>query len=425
MPKLFALLDCNNFYVSCERLFRPALEGRPVVVLSNNDGCIIARSNEAKALGIAMGEPFFKCRKFIEAHQVQVFSSNYALYGDISQRVMTVLGQLEPEVEVYSIDEAFFRLPQGRAEALLANGRHLRETIKRQVGIPVSIGFGPTKTLAKIANRIAKKQPEHGGVFVLPEGDCSPILAGIAAGDVWGIGRQHSRKLASWGIRTALDLSKADDAWLRKQLTITGLRTAMELRGVSCHLLGESPAPRKSVTSSRSFGQPVSDLAGLREALSSYIGIAAEKLRAEGLKAGCLQVYLTTNRFREKDPQYSGSQTANLSAPTSSTTELIGIAGGLLKRLYRPGFAYQKVGVILLDLVAASRMQPRLFAPVVKGDEKLMAAIDRINSRWGRDTVQSAAVGLAPDGAAWKGRQSRKSPAYTTSWLELPVVEAC
>ena len=424
MPAIFALIDCNNFYVSCERLFRPALEGRPVVVLSNNDGCIIARSNEVKALGIAMGEPFFKCRKFIEAHQVQVFSSNYALYGDISQRVMTVLGQLEPVVEVYSIDEAFIGLPPGNAGALLANGRHIRETVRKQVGIPVSIGFGSTKTLAKIANRIAKKQPDHGGVFVLPGGDISSILAGIAAGDVWGIGRQHSRKLAAWGIHTALDLRNADDAWLRKQLTITGLRTAMELRGVSCHPLEESPPPRKSVTSSRSFGQPVSDLAGLREALSSYVGIAAEKLRADGLKAGCLQVYITTNRFRENDPQYSGSKTANLSTPTSSTMNLIGIAGELLSRLYRPGFSYQKVGVILLDLVAASRMQPSLFAPMVKGDEKLMAAIDQINRRWGRDTVQSAAAGIDNGGADWQGRQTRKSPAYTTSWLELPVAGA-
>ncbi|NTW37306.1 MAG: hypothetical protein HGB17_14535 [Syntrophobacteraceae bacterium] len=277
MAQIFALLDCNNFYVSCERLFNPRLEGRPVVVLSNNDGCIIARSNEAKVLGIKMGEPFFKCRGLIAAHQVQVFSSNYPLYGDLSQRVMDVLCQLEPEVEIYSIDEAFIRLPQANEEALLENGRHLRATVKKQVGIPVSIGFGPTKTLSKIANRIAKKRPEHGGVFALPDQGLDALLATIEVGDVWGIGPRQSQKLFACGIRTALDLKNGNDTWLRKHLTVTGLRTAMELRGVSCLPLEDMPPPRKSVTSSRSFGQPITDLAWLREALSSYIAIAAEK----------------------------------------------------------------------------------------------------------------------------------------------------
>ncbi|MFQ6759444.1 MAG: Y-family DNA polymerase [Deltaproteobacteria bacterium] len=421
MSSIFALLDCNNFYVSCERLFNPRLEGRPVVVLSNNDGCIIARSNEAKALGIKMGEPFFKCCGLIAAHQVQVFSSNYPLYGDLSQRVMDVLCQLEPEVEVYSIDEAFVRIPQAKEEALLENGRHLRATVKKQVGIPVSIGFGSTKTLAKIANRIAKKRPEHGGVFALPDQGLDALLATIDVGDVWGIGPRQSQKLFACGIRTALDLKNGNDTWLRKHLTVTGLRTAMELRGISCLPLEDIPPPRKSITSSRSFGQPVTDLAWLREALSSYIAIAAEKLRAEEMKTRCVQVYLTTNRFREGDPQYANSKTVTLPIHTSSTLELIHYGAEALRQLFRPGYAYQKVGVVFMDLVSASHAQGHLFYAPPKGQESLMRAVDKINRRWGRDTLHSAAAGfLRP----WKHKQGRKSPSYTTSWNELPVVSA-
>ena len=421
MVKVFALLDCNNFYVSCERLFNPGLEGRPVVVLSNNDGCIIARSNEAKALGIKMGEPFFQCRQLIAAQRVEVFSSNYPLYADLSQRVMDILAQLEPEVEVYSIDEAFIGLPPATPAALAETGRRIRATIRRQVGIPVAIGFGPTKTLAKVANRVAKKQPEHGGVFVLPEAgrERDQLLAALAVDDVWGIGYRSAAKLAARGIRTALALSQADDDWLRKRLTVTGLRTAMELRGVSCLPLDESPAPSKSITTSRSFGRPVADLGGLREALATYVSVASAKLREQHLKAGCLQVFLSTNRFRPSEPQYANSMTVSLAQPSASTPELIRQATAALRRLYRPGFAYQKVGVILLDLAPAGYAQPSLFHPPRPDREALMAAMDRINQRWGRDTLHIAATGFL---RSWKNQQNRKSPAYTTSWHELPVV---
>ncbi|MHB8712496.1 MAG: Y-family DNA polymerase [Trichloromonadaceae bacterium] len=421
MPAIFALIDCNNFYISCERVFNPELEGKPVVALSNNDGCIIARSNEAKALGIKMGEPYFRCKPLIERHRVRVFSSNYALYGDMSQRVMAVLSHLEPEVEIYSIDEAFFRLLQANEESLLENGRNIRATVKKLVGIPVSIGYGPTKTLAKIANRIAKKHPEHGGVFVLPDEGLDALLATIEVGDVWGIGQRQTQKLFACGIRTALDLKNGNDTWLRKHLTVTGLRTAMELRGISCLPLEESPSPRKSVTSSRSFGQPVTDLAWLREALSSYIAIAAEKLRVEDLKTGCVQVYLATNRFREGEPQYANSKTITLPIHTSSTLELIHYADEVLRQLYRPGYAYKKVGVVLMDLVSAGHVQAHLFLTPPKGQEALMGAMDQINRRWGRDTLHSAAAGfLRP----CKNKQERRSPSYTTSWAELPVVNA-
>ncbi|MFH7326661.1 Y-family DNA polymerase [Desulfurivibrio sp. C05AmB] len=421
MAGVFALLDCNNFYVSCERLFNPRLEGRPVVVLSNNDGCIIARSNEAKALGIKMGEPFFQCRQLIATHRVEVFSSNYPLYADLSQRVMDILAQLEPEVEVYSIDEAFIRLPAASPAALRENGRQLRAKIRRQVGIPVAIGFGPTKTLAKVANRVAKKQPEQGGVFVLPEAgrERDHHLAALAVEDVWGIGYRSAAKLAARGIRTALALSKADEDWLRKRLTVTGLRTALELRGVSCLPLEQSPAPNKSIITSRSFGRPVTELSGLREALATYVSVAAAKMREQHLHAGCLQVFLTTNRFRPGEPQYANSLTVALAQPTASTPALISRATEALRRIYRSGFAYQKVGVVLLDLADAGFVQPSLFQPLRPGQEKLMAAMDRINQRWGRDTLHSAATGFRK---SWKNRQTSKSPAYTTSWHELPVV---
>jgi len=419
---MFALLDCNNFYVSCERLFRPELAGRPVVVLSNNDGCIIARSNEAKSLGIRMGEPYFRTKPLIKKCDVRVFSSNYPLYGDLSQRVMDVLRQLESEVEVYSIDEAFIRLPDRDIDALLDNGHHIRARIGRQVGVPVSIGFGPTKTLAKIANRIAKKNGRHEGVFlILPDRDIDALLAGIDVGDIWGIGPRYAAKLKANGMHNSLQLRNADNGWLRKHLTISGLRTAMELRGISCFSLEDEPQARKSIASSRSFSRPVTGFQELREALASYVSIAAEKLRAKHLKAGCLLVYLMTNSFREGEPQYSNSKTIVLRGMTAYTPELVRQACNGLQRIYRTGYAYQKTGVVLMDLVPERYEQAGLFDPPCKDRGSLMAALDRINSRWGRDTLQCASAGFS---RPWWNKQAQKSPAYTTNWQELPVVRA-
>jgi DNA polymerase V len=421
--KLYALLDCNNFYASCERLFRPELEGRPLVVLSNNDGCVIARSAEAKALGIGMGEPYHRCRRLLDTHQVEVFSSNYALYGDLSRRVMDILGRLEPEVEVYSIDEAFFRLPQGSPEQIQANGRAIRATVRRQVGLPVSIGYGPTKTLAKIANRIAKKQPAHDGVFaILPGRNIDQLLSTIEVGEIWGIGRQSTRKLALRGICTGLDLKNADPAWVRKMLTVTGARTQLELRGTPCIDLEAAPSPRKSIVTSRSFGRPVTSLGDLREAVTTYMTIAAAKLRGSHQKTGCLQVFLTTNRFRADAPQYADSRAVNLSLATSTTAELIGRGLTLINELYRPGYVYQKVGVMLTDLQPDSCGQGELFVPPESPkNHELMTALDNINHRWGHDTMRYAAAGFT---RPWWLRQAKKSPAYTTNWKELPVVKA-
>lgn len=420
---LYGLLDCNNFYASCERVFNPGLEGRPVVVLSNNDGCVIARSGEAKALGIGMGEPYHRCRELSERHQVQVFSSNYALYGDLSRRVMDLLGRLEPEVEVYSIDEAFFRVPAAAPGAVRENGRAIRAAVRQQVGLPVSIGFGPTKTLAKIANHLAKKRPEQGGVVVFPAGAAGDrLLAGVEVGEVWGIGRRSARKLVARCITTALALKNADTALIRRLLTVTGARTQQELRGISCLDLEAAPAPRQSIVTSRSFGRPVAGLVDLREALAAYLSIAAVKLRASRQLAGGLQVFVATNRFRASEPQYSDSRTLTLARPTALTPELLGRALALLEQLYRPGYLYQKVGVLLLDLRPQECRQGELFAqPEPLAGRELMAALDRVNHRWGRDTLRYAATGLV---RPWWHRQARKSPAYTTSWQELPVAKA-
>ncbi len=420
MPKLFALVDCNNFYASCERLFDPKLAGRPVVVLSNNDGCIIARSNEAKALGIGMGTPYFKCRDFLKSRGVKVFSSNYALYGDLSHRVMTVLKQLEPHVEIYSIDEAFLHLGEIHDKDLTQYCRQVRQTILQHTGIPVSIGIGCTKTLAKVAGRIAKKNKNHGGVFDISNKDIDAILAQFDVSDVWGIGRRQTERLHRRGIKTALALKNCEDGWLRKNLTVTGLRTAMELRGTPCIAMENHPVSKKSIASSKSFGCQVESLADLKEALSTYMAQAAVKLREQGALANSLQVYLTTNRFSAK-PHYSARRVITLPEPTNSTTVFIKHGLAALKQIYKPGLRYQKTGVVLFGLMAESYHQPGLFSPPDRKSKPLMAAMDLINNKWGRYTIQHAVAGLEKP---WKNRREKKSPAYTTNWKELPVVKA-
>ena len=419
---VFCLVDCNNFYASCERLFRPELADKPVVVLSNNDGCIIARSNEAKKLGLGMGRPYFKYESLIRRHRVTVFSSNYALYGDISQRVMDTLMQLEPEVEVYSIDEAFIALPRGKYVDLNTYAHSLKATIHKYTGIPVSIGLGPTKTLAKIASRLAKKNPSARGVFnIIDHRDPDNLLAGIDVNDVWGIGSRHAARLKNQGIHTALQFRNCNDAWLKKTLTITGLRTAMELRSIPCIALEETPPARKSVATSRSFGTPVESLASLQEAVATYTTQAALKLRNAKLFAGVIHVFLRTNSFKKEQLQYCASKTFTLPAPTSHTPLLIGAAHRLLRSIYRSGYLYQKAGVLLTGLTPEGDQQMNLFSPPDRRDNSLMQAMDKINSRWGRDTIHSAAAGFD---RSWHHRQRRKSPAYTTRWTELPTVKA-
>jgi DNA polymerase V len=420
MTTLFALIDCNNFYVSCERVFQPALSGRPVVVLSNNDGCVIARSEEAKALGIPMGLPAFQLADRLQEQPIDVFSSNYALYGDMSARVMTTLAQWTPDVEVYSIDEAFLHLSALPSAALMTYGQTMRTTIQQWTGIPVSIGIGPTKTLAKLANRLAKRSSEAQGVVTLtspPEVEATLSQARIE--DIWGIGPGYTRRLKAHDIRTALQLRNVHDRWVRQQLGIVGLRIVWELRGISCLPLELCPPPKQSLMVSCSFGRPITALVEIREAVATYMTRAAEKLRKAQRAASVLTVFLTTNRFTD-EPQYSNSVTIALPVATQDTAELIRYALRGIEQLFREGYRYQKAGVIVTSLVPAHQVQTHLFDQHDrKRSQRLMAALDAINTQWGYGTIRYAAVGLRPQ---WITRCGHRSPRYTTRWEELVVV---
>jgi DNA polymerase V len=420
--KLFALVDCNNFYVSCERVFNPKLEGRPVVVLSNNDGCVVARSNEVKALGVKMGTPAFKSRDLFKKHGVIVYSSNYALYGDMSMRVMRCLENFAQEIEIYSIDEAFISLDKMQPDQVDEFIRRISETVKQWTGIPVSIGVGTTKTLAKIASRIAKKNPEMGGVFNITDHPyLEKILTSLDVGDIWGIGPRYAKLLNSFGINNALHLKNSDDVWIRKHLTVMGLRTVHEMRGIECIPMELAPAPKKGIMSSRSFGRPVESLDELKESLSVYVSRAAEKLRAQKSAASVVHVFLTTNRHKKNEPQYGNSATALLPMPSSYTPELISWAISRLELIYKPGYRYKKTGVFLSGIVPEDQIQLNLFSqdyPHEK-NQKLMKIVDKINSRWGTDTLKYASEGTKKE---WKMKREKLSPRYTTRWNEIPVV---
>lgn len=420
MKKIFALVDCNNFYASCERVFNPSLEGRPVVVLSNNDGCIIARSNEAKALGIKMGQPIFQCKELVAREGVHVFSSNYSLYGDLSRRVMETLATFTPDMEVYSIDEAFLNLT-GIAIDLTEYARTIRATVKQWVGIPVAIGIGPTKTLAKAAAKAAKKFPGCAGVFDIT-GHEEDVLAATSVDDVWGVGRQYAKFLRRSGILTALDLRNAPDAWVRKHMTVMGLRTVLELRGTSCLELGEAEPPKKAILCSRSFGRRVYRLAELEEAAAAYASRAAEKLRGQGSAASAMQVILMEFPFNDGHPK-TRICSAAIPVATAHTPELIRYAKALLRRIYHKGPAYRKVGVMLTGIVPRGQVQLNLFHTSPEGEKELglMHALDTVNRRWGRGTLAFAASGFE---RPWWMRQTKKSPLFTTSWKDLPSVRA-
>ncbi|RLB00123.1 MAG: SOS mutagenesis and repair protein UmuC [Deltaproteobacteria bacterium] len=411
----FALVDCNNFYVSCERVFNPGLEGKPTVVLSNNDGCIIARSNEAKALGIKMGEPFFRCRQIIEKHHVKVYSSNFSLYGDMSSRVMETLGLFSPDMEIYSIDEAFLLLDEG-IDNPVAWGKLVKSTVRKWTGIPVSIGIGPTKTLAKVAAHLAKTRPEG----VVYTGD-SPytMLKDVDVADVWGIGSRYAHKLRSMGIHTALELINLPDDWVKRHMTSAGLRTVMELKGIECIQLEQVAGTRKSAMCSRSFGREVRALHELQEAVAAYASRAAEKVRAQGSAASCIQVFLARSPL--KHGRYRVAITSmDLPEATSYTPEIIRAAKHMAGRLYRPGGVYKKAGVILSGLVARGEVQKNLVYPSgeTQDRQRLMETMDELNARWGRGTIAFAAGGIE---RPWKMRQAMRSPRFTTSWDNIPV----
>jgi DNA polymerase V len=420
---LFALVDCNNFYASCERVFNPAIRRKPVVVLSNNDGCVIARSNEAKALGFKMGDPYFKVRPQIEQHGVAVFSSNYTLYGDMSQRVVQTLEQLAPTVEVYSIDEAFLELSGFAEDAVPALAAHIRRTVRQWTGIPVSVGIGPTKTLAKAANRMAKRSADSGGVWSLttPESQ-REALSQLSVGDVWGIGRQWSKLLEAEGIPTALALSEQSDAWLRKHLNVVGQRTAWELRGTPCITLELAPAARKGLMVSRSFGRKLAEFEPVREALAAYVTRSGEKLRRELRHARHMMIFLHNSPFDTKEAYVSRQASFQLPHPTSDTAELIHYACEALARIFRPGVRYSKCGVMLTELTPDTEHQGDfLDTRNTARSKQLMATLDAINRRMGRDSVFYAASGVKRD---WAMAATMKSQHFTTDWQQLLQVAA-
>ncbi|MBD1877219.1 Y-family DNA polymerase [Nodosilinea sp. FACHB-131] len=412
MPPWIALVDCNNFYVSCERVFDPRLRDKPVVVLSNNDGCVVARSNEVKTLGIPMGAPVFKLRSQIQAHNIQVYSSNYTLYGDLSRRVMQTLEQFTPEVEVYSIDEAFLGL-SGDVDAIATQ---LRQTVQQWTGIPVSVGVAPTKTLAKVANHIATKST---GVCVLETP--STVLADLPVGELWGIGHRLSDRLHQQGIETALQLRDVELSWVRQQMGVVGVRLVQELRGISCLPLDLCPAPRKSCCMSRSFGRPVTAIAELKEAVATYAARAAAKVRRDELKAGVVTVFITTNRFKPSEPQYSNSAVVQLPQPENDMFTLVQAALRAVEWLYRPGYQYKKAGVLLTELSPASVVQTDLFSNLAQQEkrEALMRTVDSLNRQFGVGTVFYAAEGIEK---GWQMRTMLRSPGYTTRWGDLLLV---
>jgi len=421
-PKLIGLADCNNFYASCERVFQPKLRGKPVIVLSNNDGCVIARSNEAKAIGIQMGQPYFECKNLIQKFKIAVFSSNFALYGDFSGRVMKILENFTIDLEIYSVDEAFMDMSNMPFPDICAYGQEIRQTVKQWTGIPISIGIGPTKTLAKIANKIAKKYPAFKGVFnITDHPHLDEILQKMDVEEVWGIGRRFSKMLYQYGIKNVLQLKNSPDAWIKKQMSVTGLRTVLELRGIPQIEMQDAPEAQKSILTSRSFHQPVTTLQALNEAVATFTSRAAEKLREQNCAASYLQVYISTG-YHQRGDIYHGSTGMELPHPTSNTPEFIATALRCLKKIFKWGCNYKKAGVIFTDIVPKKQQQLDLFTPIAEYErqEKLMALMDQANWRWGDDTLKYGATGISQK---WRYRQEKRSPSYTTRWDELLTIK--
>jgi len=416
--KVTALVDCNSFYASCEKVFRPDLADKPVVVLSNNDGCIVAMSPEAKQLDIPRGAPLFKVEPLLKQAGAAVFSSNYALYDDLSRRIMDILRTFTPRLEVYSIDEAFLEL-QGSREELMEQARTIRRRVAGWVGIPVSVGIAPTKTLAKIANGCGKKKAD--GICMPTPEEWSRLLEETDVRDIWGIGRQYGRMLHGQGIRTAADLIKTDDSWVKKRMTLVGLKTLWELQGKPSFSMEEAPSPRKGILSSRSFGHPVTEMEDILEAGADYATRAAEKLRGQHSACRVIHTSITTNPFRRDDRQYARGRTEELLHPVSYTPEIVGIVRRQLKELFRPGFRYKKICVFLTEIEPAGQGQLDLFHQEDTRREAVMEAVERINGKYGRETLHCR---TRRPGSTWQMKREKLSPRYTTSWKDLPVVRS-
>lgn len=429
---MFALLDGNNFYASCERVFRPSLKGIPLVVLSNNDGCVIARSEEAKAIGIKMGQPYFQVQHLHTTHGMVALSANFALYGDMSDRMMSLAAGMGPEQEIYSIDECFIGL-QGVAD-VTRRAHAIRSRIQRGIGISTCVGIAPTKTLAKLANHVAKdaerkpgSYPPHlAGVCNLAE--VSPellasLLRSTPVGDVWGVGRRIAKRLCEHNIATAWELRKAPVPWVRSQFGVVLERTVRELQGTACLQLETQPPPKQQIACTRSFGRPVTDLAPLIEAVSHFTQRAAEKLRQQAHRCGAVHVFAHTSPFRPDDARFAQSATIQLMQPSADTAVLLAAAQQGVRKIYEPGYRLAKAGVMLLDLSPVTRQQASLIeVPQPEGGRDmsaLMETMDRINARWGKGAV---CAGSALQAKEWRMRQERRSPSYTTNLADTPSI---
>jgi len=419
---MYALVDVNNFYVSCQRVFEPKLEGKPMVVLSNNDGCAVARSNEVKALGVAMAKPWHEMRQIAEQHGIIAYSSNYALYADMSNRVMSILRRFSPQQEIYSIDECFLGL-DGILRDHTELGSEIRQTVQKWTGLPVCIGIAPSKTLAKFCNHLAKKYPRFAGVCEwakLDQATQQRIMQKTGIDEIWGVGRKLLVKLNAEGIFTVADLMQVNPEMIRSRYSVVLQRTVMELCGQPCIDLEDAAPDKQQILCSRSFGQAIHTEHELAEAVSTYVARAAEKLRRQQSAANALAVFIRTNPHREKDPQYSKHVVMPLSQPSDDTLQLTKAALWVLKRIYRPGFAYAKAGVMLLDLQPNTGIQGHLFLQTADPTKRanLNEAMDKINRQWGRGTLRLASAGF---NHGWKMRQNSVSPSWTTRWEDIPV----
>jgi len=414
---MYALVDCNNFYASCERVFRPNLRDKPIVVLSNNDGCVIARSNEAKALGIPMGAPAFKFKTLFDKHNINVFSSNYALYGDMSNRVMRMLSSYTPDIEIYSIDEAFLQFKNLDYVDLQRYCEDIKRKVDKGTGIPISIGIAPTKALSKVANRIAKKfAVQTGGVYIMDSSKKRiKALKWLPIGNVWGIGRRHSKRLLAKNIKTAYDFINLPDTWVRKQMSVVGLRLKKELEGVST-LSIETVNPKKAIATTRSFDKMYADYDTLKERISTFTVSCAEKLRKQKSHCNMLMVFIQTNPFRQDLPQYRNNIVVHSSYPTHSSIDLVKLAIKGLDSIFKKGFHYKKAGIIVMGLTPENTKQFTLFTDENPKHDSVMKTIDKLNRTIGQNKVKLA---CQDTGRMWKMKQEKLSPRYTTNLNEV------
>ena len=413
---MIALADCNNFYASCERVFNPGLKNKPIVVLSNNDGCIIARSNEAKVLGIKMAVPVFQVRDIIDNNNIYVFSTNFALYGDMSSRVMSLLSDISPEIEIYSIDEAFMNFTGVKDSVHLAS--RMKSVVTKSTGIPISIGIAATKTLSKVANYFAKKQTANGVYALTEQQQIVQALKELPVSKLWGVGARHLRMLNSYGINTAYDFIQLNEEWVLEKMTIMGLRMQRELKGDPCFGIDAYPSRKKNIRTSRSFGVKVKSLQTIQESIIAHAARCAEKLRIENSCARYVSVILRTNPFSKSQDYYYGYKSINLEMPTNDSMEIVNAAKILLGSIYKEGLIYTKSGVIVGDTVPADQVQLNLFYSE-QGKEKrknLYKSVDFINQTMGRDKIQLLGQGIAKK---WKLKQENLSPCYTTRWTDL------